>query len=81
MDDLRVDAVVLGAIGAVLGYLMPFSVVLGTTIGAVTVGGLLVWVELKNPNVHSSAGLGLIMIVGGSTICFFVPMWLAYWVK
>jgi hypothetical protein len=82
MDDIRVDAVLLAAVGGVLGYFLPFFYITAITAGAVACGALMLWAELRCPSVRrSSAAVGLVMIVGGSIVCFFVPMWLVHWLK
>lgn len=75
MDDLRVVAACLAALGIALGFL-PFAALLGVTIGTAVVFYLVVSKENREAQSGTSGAMGLTLMIVGGWICVFVPAWI-----
>ncbi len=80
MDNIFVPAGVLAVIGIAMGFL-PFSALLGVTIGTAVVFYLLVSKENREAPAGTSGAMGLTLLVVGGWLCAFIPAWITCWLK
>jgi hypothetical protein len=80
MDDVRVWAFVFVVVGMILG-LLPFTILLGITLGFISVSGFMLWRENKRAPGGTSGAMGLTFTVVGTWVCIFLPAWFTYAIR